>query len=695
MGAGATPQVGRHAGAPPGKTVFRDIIAILRKKCYYIYRTRQLRIRNPGRQPDMVRIRRYIMALVTVQELMMEFGEQLLFEGMSFEIQKGDRIGLIGVNGCGKTTLFKLLTGEYSPAGGTIVIHKNTTVGYMEQHVCRNLDRSAYDEVMTVFDELTEMEKELEGLNALIGSVSNGLDEMVSRQAFLHDEFTRRGGLTCKSRARSALLGLGFDDDSIRLPVSALSGGQRAKLQLAKLLLCDAQLLLLDEPTNHLDTESIQWLEDYLTGTDSSYVVISHDRYFLDKTTNRTFEIENRKMCRYNGNYSAFLPQKEEHLLSMQRAYDNTMKEINRLEGIVEQQRRWNREKNIKTAESKMKAIHRLEQSLEKPENAPSSIRFDLGIKNRSGDDVLNVQGLSLSFGENRLFSGVDMEIHRGERIFILGPNGCGKTSLLKTLLGKYKPQSGRIRFGEGVRPGYYDQIQTGMDSDKTVFEELSDCFPAMTNTEIRNTLARFLFKNDDVFKPLSTLSGGERARVLLTELMLAGANLLLLDEPTNHLDINSCAALQDALADYQGTLIIVSHDRYLINALADRILYLTPEGIKEYEGSYEDFLEKADPFGKKKTAPAKQEQGEKQTEYHKKKEMDAQRRRDKARLTRLEKDIAEMEEKLSSLNEELNDPDTAADYERVLSITTEISSCESSLEIMYEEWESISERIS
>lgn len=633
------------------------------------------------------------MAVITVCNLSMEFGEQRLFDNMNFEIQSGDRVGLIGVNGCGKTTLFKLLTGEYYPTSGSIIINKNTTVGYMEQHVCRNLERSAYDEVLTVFSEVMKIEKELEELNSVIDRGSGLLGENVERQAFLHDEFTRLGGLTYKSRARAALLGLGFDDEHMGLPISSLSGGQRAKLQLAKLLLCGADLLLLDEPTNHLDTAASEWLESYLTESKCSYMVISHDRYFLDKTTNRTFELENRKMTQYNGNYTAYIPQKEERLLSLQRAYDNTVKEINRLEGIVEQQRRWNREKNIKTAESKMKVIKRLEDNLEKPENAPSAIHFDLGIKERSGDDVLEVKNLSLSFGSNKLFENVNMEIRRGERIFLLGPNGCGKTSLMKTLLGRYSADSGTIHYGEGVKKGYYDQIQTGMDSEKTVFEELSDRFPAMTNTEIRNTLARFLFKNDDVFKPLSTLSGGERARVLLTELMLTKANFLLLDEPTNHLDINSCAELQKALGEYEGTLLIVSHDRYLINALADKIFYLTPEGIKEFEGSYEDFLKKEKPFETKMEEKSKTEKTEKQSEYKNKKEQDARRRKDKARLNRLEAEIADAEERLKLLNDELSNPDNASDYENLLKITEEISTAETAIELLYEEWEEISER--
>ena len=634
------------------------------------------------------------MALITVSGLTMEFGEQKLFEDMNFEIQPGDRVGLIGVNGSGKTTLLKILTGKLSPSGGILSIGKNVSIGYMEQHVCNNLSRSAYDEVLSVFEEVIEWEKRINALNALINitaQANKNLDSIVEKQSEIQDSFIEQGGLTYQSRTRAALLGLGFDDEKMKLPIHSLSGGQRAKIQLAKLLLCDANFLLLDEPTNHLDSESIEWLESFLMESSRSYIVISHDRYFLDRVTNRTFEIENRKMTRYKGNYTAYLPLKKEHMLSMQREYDNKMNEIHRLEGIIEQQRRWNREKNIRTAESKMKAIQRIEKDLEKPENAPSSIRFDLGIKNQSGNDVLEVNDLSLSFPGNTVFQNVNMDIKRGERIFILGPNGCGKTSLLKTLLGKYKADSGRIRFGEGVKTGYYDQIQSGMDSDKTIFDELSDSFPYMTNTEIRNTLARFLFKNDDVFKPLSSLSGGERARVLLTELMLGRANFLLLDEPTNHLDISSCEAGEEALKGYEGTLLIVSHDRYLINALADKIFYLTPDGIEVYYGSYEDYLKKADPF-RKKDVQKKKPAEEKQTDFKKKKEADAQRRRAKARLGRLEKEIEQQEKKLAELNELLSTPEVSSDYEKLMDTSEQISLTEAELEKMYEEWSQLSE---
>ncbi len=629
------------------------------------------------------------MAIVTVSGLAMDFGEQRLFDNMNFEVQKEDRIGLIGVNGCGKTTLFKLLTGELTQTDGTIVLHKDTTVGYMEQHVCRNPDVSAYDEVLTVFADLMAYETELEQLHYQISTGSGDLDRLVERQAFLHDEFTRRDGLTYRARARSALLGLGFDDEQMQLPVGALSGGQRAKLQLAKLLLGGADFLLLDEPTNHLDTHSVEWLEEYLINSGCAYIVISHDRYFLDQVTNRTFELENKKMTAYKGNYSAYLPQRDERRLTAQRVYDNTVKEINRLEGIIEQQRRWNREKNIKTAESKQKVVDKLTKGLEKPDASPRAMTLKLSVNEQSGEDVLEVQDLSLSFGDSQIFENVSLELHRGEKVFLLGPNGCGKTSLIKTLLGEYTARSGRIRYGVGVRTGYYDQIQRGMDSTKTVFDEIADHFPSMTNTEIRSTLARLLFKNDDVFKELSDLSGGERAKVLLTELMLSKANLLLLDEPTNHLDINSCEALQTALEEYEGTLLVVSHDRYLINSLADKILYLTPEGVEEFEGNYESFLQKFEPFRPK---PVKEtEPTEKQTEYKNKKERDAQRRKHKARVVRLEQEIADQETLLSDLNDELNAPENAADYEKTLELTNRLEQEQRQLDSMYEEWEELS----
>lgn len=631
------------------------------------------------------------MSLLSVNSLDMGFGDNDLFLNMSFEIQPGDRIGLIGVNGSGKTTLFKLLIGDYKPNKGTISIAKDTTIGYMEQHVCCNLERSAYDEVVSVFSHLSDIENELEMLNAQISAGVGDTNALVERQSLLHDEFTRDGGLTYRSRARSALLGLGFDDSRMSLPVGSLSGGQRAKLQLAKLLLCGAKLLLLDEPTNHLDVASVEWLEDYLLNSNCSYIVISHDRYFLDKVTNKTFDLENKHLTLYKGNYSVYLPQKEERALTKQREYDNTMREIKRLEGIIEQQRRWNREKNIKTAESKQKIVDKLQRNLERPENAPGEIRFSLSAKNRSGDDVLLVDKLSVGFDGNMIFENVNMDIKRGERIFLIGPNGCGKTSLLKTLMKIYKAQSGRITIGEGVKIGYYDQIQQNVDNNKTIFDEISDKYPAMTETEIRNTLARFMFRGDDVFKYVSDLSGGERARVLLTELMLSGANFLLLDEPTNHLDISSCEVLQTALLNYEGTLLAVSHDRYLINSLADRIYYLTENGIDEFKGNYDEFTAQMRQNDSPSRVKEKHE-SENKSEYKNKKERDAQRRKARADLNRVENKISEIEDYISSLEETLQSPEISTDYERATELSKELKKKNDELEELMIRWEELSE---
>lgn len=631
------------------------------------------------------------MSLLSVNSLEMGFGDDDLFFDMSFEIQPGDRIGLIGVNGSGKTTLFKLLMGTYKPSKGTISISKNVRIGYMEQHVCRNLERSAYDEVLSVFSHLSDIENELDALNLKISAGTENTDALVERQSALHDEFTRDGGLTYKSRARSALLGIGFDDSRMSLPVGSLSGGQCAKLQLAKLLLCGADLLLLDEPTNHLDVTSVEWLEEYLLNSSSSYIVISHDRYFLDKVTNKTFDLENKHLTVYKGNYSVYLPQKEERALAKQREYENTMREIKRLEGIIEQQRRWNREKNIRTAESKQKIVNKLQRNLERPENTSSAIRFSLSAKERSGDDVLLVENLSIGFDGNTILKDVNMDIKRGERVFLIGPNGCGKTSLLKALMKIYKAQNGKITFGEGVTIGYYDQIQQNIDSSKTVFDEISDKYPAMTGTEIRNTLARFMFRGDDVFKYVSELSGGERARVLLMELMLSGANFLLLDEPTNHLDISSCETLQTALLNYSGTLLVVSHDRYLINSLADRIYYFTDRGVEDFRGGYDEFIEQM--RQNKLQIPHKEKHdSDNKAEYKNKKERDALRRKVRADLSRIENDIALTEAAISSIEEMLQSREVSTDYERVTELSEELRKNNDKLDALMIKWEEFSE---
>lgn len=629
------------------------------------------------------------MALLSASSICKAYGTDVILEGISFEVREGDRIGLIGSNGCGKTTLLKVLTGAVACDSGEISLAGKTKLGYMEQHVCRNLERSSFEEVLTVFRPLLDMETELEQVTKALQGKPESPDLLIERQTWLTDRYNQNGGLTFRSRTNSALKGLGFSDGQIESPVGVLSGGQRAKLQLAKLLLSGANLLLLDEPTNHLDISSVEWLEDFLRSFEGSYAVISHDRYFLDRTTNRTFELKNHHLKIFKGGYSAYLEQRGELDLAAKRKYDSTQKEIRRLGGIVEQQRRWNQERNYKTIASKMKAIGKLEETLEAPDKADASLRFRFGIRQCSGNDVLSVDGLGLAFGEKRLFRQAGMEIHRGERVFLLGPNGCGKTSFLKVLLGSNHASEGSFRFGVGVDIGYYDQLQAGLRPDKTVLEEIWDFYPRMTETEVRSALAIFLFRGEDVYKPVSALSGGERARILLLRLMLSQNNFLLLDEPTNHLDISSCEALENALADYEGTLLIVSHDRYLINRLADKIYRLDPEGTTLYPGDYDEYLAAV----KEREAPTEKETRLHKNAYQERKEQEAAIRKEKAELRRLEEKIERTEEEIADMEQQLSNPETACDYEKALKISSCLAGLKEENESLFQRWSVLAQK--
>lgn len=630
------------------------------------------------------------MAILTVNNIKKMFGTDVIIQDITFEVQKGDRIGLVGINGSGKTTLFKVLNGEYTADEGTFTPARETSIGYMEQHVCRDMEKPAFDEVMTVFAPLLKMEAEIEVLTTIISEMPENLNELIEKQAELNDRFIADGGLTCRNRAKSTLIGLGFAPEQIYAPIGVLSGGQKAKIQLAKMLLGESNLLLLDEPTNHLDIPSVEWLEDFLKNYNGSYIVISHDRYFLDAVTNRTFEIENTHLTEYKGNYTKYLQLKEENRLAMQRVYDNTQREIKRIEGIIEQQKRFNQERNYVTIASKQKSIDRLQAALEKPEDDPDTIKFQFKASQRGGNDVLEAEELALSFGDHRLFKNVNLDIKRGEKVFLIGPNGCGKTSLLKVLLHIYKQTFGDFRFGANIDIGYYDQAQGNLDESKTVIDEIWDLHPYMTQTQVRSALAVFLFKGEDVYKPVKGLSGGERARVLLLKLMLSKANLLILDEPTNHLDIGSCEALENALLGYDGTLFVVSHDRYLINKLADKIYYLTPSGTTLYLGNYDAYLEaRQKQEAAKAAAEAENENAvpKANTVYKQKKERASEIRKRRAALSKCEREIEAAEAEIDTLNGQLSNPETASDYEKMMEITNKITEQKALADSLMNDW--------
>ena len=533
------------------------------------------------------------MPVLSISKLSMAFGERTLFSDMSFEVESRDKVGLIGRNGVGKTTLFKLICGELEPTAGVIAAERGKQIGYMEQHACSSGNRSIYDELESVFSDLMHMENEIEKITSTIESSTGDLTDLIARQTELIERFERDGGLTYKSRTRAALVGLGFKEQEFGMPTSALSGGQRSKLSLLKLLLSGSDLLLLDEPTNHLDIASVAWLEGFLRDFKGAMIIVSHDRYFLDAVTNKTVEIEHGKCMTYKGAYSEFIKKKQAYEKSLLHKYENDIKEIKRIEGIIEQQRRWNRERNIRMAESKQKEIDRIKEQMVVPDGALENIRMRFEPRHESGNDVLMAKDLSKAFGDKRLFKDVGLHITKGERVFILGDNGCGKTTLFRILSGKLRPDTGEYEYGAMVDVGYFDQMQENLNLNNTAIDEIWNAYPQLTETKIRSSLAAFLFKGDEVYKPLSAMSGGERARVSLLKLMLGGYNLLLLDEPTNHLDAGSREALEDTLRDYEGTLLIISHDRYFINKLADRVLAMEKDGLTEYLGNYDNYLER------------------------------------------------------------------------------------------------------
>lgn len=633
------------------------------------------------------------MAVLSVHNLEMSFSERVLFSQVSFDIEASDKVGFIGVNGVGKTTLFKILCGKIEQTGGDFFTSKNLKIGYMEQHACSNSENTVYNELLSVFPHLIKMEEEIDRLNLDL-EMGRSDEKTIMRHTELSEQFAAMDGLVYKSRTASALTGLGFKQEDFNMPVKKLSGGQRSKLSLAKLLLSGSDIILLDEPTNHLDINSVGWLESFIRDFKGAAIIISHDRYFLDTVTNKTMELEHEKLQMYKGNYTEFIRKKEEAKKAAENKYKKDMAEIKRIEGIIEQQKRWNREKNIKTAESKQKEIDRIKENLVVPESELENIKFKFQPNTESGNDVLMCEGVSKTFGEKKIFENVNMHIRKGEKVFIVGSNGCGKTTLFRIIMGTVPADRGEIDFGAKVETEYFDQMQENLNMEKTAMDEIWDEYPKMTQTQVRTSLGAFLFKGDEVFKPINQMSGGERARVSLLKLMLGGGNFLLLDEPTNHLDTTSREALEESLKSYEGTMLIISHDRYFINKLADRILELKPEGMTEYLGNYDYYMEK-------RLEKSGQDSGKTHTEtkksagaidYKMKKEMQAQERKRRSMLKKTEQEIEETELEMEKVNEQLADPQVTSDYQKLIELSGKLEELKAKQEQLYEQWAELSD---
>ena len=631
------------------------------------------------------------MISVNCENLSLSFGAETVLENVSFALNEGDKLGIIGVNGAGKSSLFAMITGKYQPTSGEIFISKGKTVGILEQNIEYDSSRTILDEAINTFSDLLETEKELENLRMI--SEQTGSEADAKRYADCQESFTSGGGYEFRGRCRGILKKLSLPEALWDKPVSSLSGGQKTRLSLACLLLRDPDIILLDEPTNHLDTDALFWLESYLKASRKTILVISHDRYFLDSVVNRILEIENKKSRIWNGNYTGYVNQKAIDREIQERHYVNQQREIKRIEAYIGQQRRWNRERNIIAAESRQKLLDKMER-VERPEALPDRIRMTFDSSGESGNDVMSVRGLAKSYPGKALFDSVSFEVKKHDRLFICGKNGCGKSTLIKILAGRIPPDSGFASLGYNVKIGYYDQENQDLHPNNTVIDELWNAYPTMTETTVRNALALFLFRGDDISKKVSVLSGGEKARLTLARLMLSKMNLLILDEPTNHLDINSREVLENALSGFDGTIIAVSHDRYFINKLATRILDFGAESehhLFAFEGGYGEYLDY-----RRRYLTSPEEEAKKETvvtaskeQYLNGKREQAEIRKSERRLKNLKDGIAATESRISEIGEEMTVCDPY-DHVKLAGLEKEQTELEDRLLSMYEELDAV-----
>ncbi len=636
--------------------------------------------------------------ILACKDISKSYGTDIVLEKISFNLEEKEKAAIVGVNGAGKTTLFKIITDKISYDDGQIYIPKGTTVGYLEQNIDIRSEKTIYEEMLSVFDSVFSLEHHLREMEAKMSSLSDEeYSSFMEQYARLQQEFEELDGYSCKSRINGVLKGLGFTEEEYSQQVFTLSGGQKTRVFLGKLLLMRPDLLLLDEPTNHLDIESIQWLEDFLKGYTGSVLIISHDRYFLDRTVTKIIDIENKKSTVYNGNYSFFINQKEAVRASLLKQYADQQKEIKHQEEVIKTLRQFNREKSIKRAESREKSLEKMDK-IERPENLPEKMHFRLSPRIQSGNDVLSVENISMAFGDNELFSNVSFEIKRGQKAALIGPNGIGKSTLFKIILGELSPVSGKASLGVNVFPGYYDQEHHELDDRNTIFDEIHNAYPNMTNGEIRNVLAAFVFTGDDVFKTIGSLSGGEKGRVSLAKIMLSKSNFLILDEPTNHLDMYSKEILEDAINSYEGTVLYISHDRYFIDKTAEITFDLSKTGVTKYLGNYTYCMEKKDEkeriakleAAEKPAAKKEQVISDSKADWLLQKEEQAKARKKANEIKKVETEIEKAENRIKELDELMFDPEISADSMKLSELYEEKSSLEEKLEELYEKWEEI-----
>ena len=642
--------------------------------------------------------------ILSCQNISKAFVENQVLKNVSFHIEDHEKAAIVGINGAGKTTLLRIIVGEMTPDDGQVVLARDKTLGYLAQNSTVDTSHTIYEELLSVKADLLRLEEKIrECENNMKHAEGDALEDLMKQYTSLTHAFETGGGYLYRSELVGVLKGLGFTEDEFSKPVATLSGGQKTRVALGRLLLQNPDLIILDEPTNHLDMNSIAWLETYLLNYKGAVLIVSHDRYFLDRIAGKVIEIDQSKATTFMGNYSDYAVKKEQLRVAAWNAYMNQQREIKHQEEVIEKLKSFNREKSIKRAESREKMLDKIEV-IEKPSEVRTDMKLTLTPRILSGNDVLTVEHLSKSFDSHKLFTDVNFEIKRGEHVAIIGDNGSGKTTLLKILNGLIPADQGTFRLGSNVEIGYYDQEHHVLHSEKTLFEEISDDYPYLNNTQIRNVLAAFLFTGEDVFKRISDLSGGERGRVSLAKLVLSNANFLILDEPTNHLDIMSKEILEDALNGYEGTILYVSHDRYFINRTAHRILDLTEGQFVSYVGNYDYYLEKHDTVmaAIEANAPqnadadsavaAKATESEVKLDWKAQKEEQARLRKKENDLKKCEEKIAELEARISEIDTEMSDPAIGTQVAKLQELSKEQTSCQKQLEKLYEQWEELAE---